>query len=80
MHKKTVSVPKIDSAVLAEMNRTLPGISFLTKIPLVTTEKEAVAVARQKTNERLPSQNCVTGVESVTATATGWDITLTILD
>lgn len=80
MYKDTVSVPKIDSAILAEMNRTLPGLSFLTKIPLVTNEKEAIAVATMKMNDRLPSQNCVTGVAAVSATATGWDITLTILD
>jgi len=80
MYKTTVSVPRITAATLHDLERTLPGLSFLTKIPLVNNKAEAVKVATAKMNASLPSQHCVSGVEESSETETGWAITFKIFD
>ena len=82
MNYITVTVPKISAARIAEVKEQLAELGPFFTAPIINSEAKAVRHAVQITNDKLPTQNCVTGTKSISfdEATNAWTIELTILD
>lgn len=77
-YKMDVTVPRITSALLAEIEAKAPGLSGLVKIPLIEFPEDAKDAAEAMANKSLPRYEYVSSVEGITETATCWVVSLRI--
>lgn len=78
MFKRKVTVPRITADAVAEMERIVPGLSTVVKVPVIQTEKEARAAAEAIVEKTLERYEYVGDVALVEETDAGWVVTLNI--
>jgi len=78
----TVTVPMVTVEDIKAAKKSLGLLGQFFTAPLIETEEAAVRYAIRETNDRLPTQNCVTGTRSVAFDEARkvWEIELIILD
>lgn len=82
MNLTTVIVPMVTADDIKAAKNSLGLLGQFFTAPLIETEAAAVRYAIKGTNDRLPTQNCVTGTKSVTFDEARkvWEVELIILD
>lgn len=80
MYFSNVTVPLMTPAIFAQLEKVAPGITSFNGMKLITNEAEALEFASQQLQDVLNWNESVGGVESLTTTATGWDIKLRVLE
>jgi hypothetical protein len=79
MYFSDITIPRLTNETLAQLEAVAPGITAFPGIQLVHSSDDAVELATQQLKDVLAYNESVGGVESLTETATGWDIKLQVL-
>lgn len=80
MYTQTVTIPRISQEQVDALESLVPSLSNAVKIPLITTEEQALAHAMDLIHSRTPTNEAVTGVAEVIVSRDSWTFTLTIMD
>lgn len=80
MYTQTVTIPRITQEQIDALEKVVPSLSSVVKVPLITTEEQALVRAMDLVHSRVPTHEVVTGVGGVVISNDGWTFTLTIMD
>lgn len=78
MYLSTITIPRMTSKTLAQLEAVAPGITAFPGVGIVDSAEAAVELATNQLKDVLHYNESFGGVETLTETATGWDMQLKV--